>query len=80
MSIKTLTRVAQHIPVGLLTVFLVHISWPLGAIFAAGFLVYELMEFVRLRVDKGWWDVMGWLIGLGIGGGVLFGLRCMGEA
>lgn len=70
-------RIGQHIPVGLANVFCGFVDWQYGLIFAAGFLTYEVMQFVDLR-QKGWVDVYGWLIGIGIGVGVIFGLRMVG--
>ena len=59
-------RIGIHVPVGILNVQLgLNYFW-LGSLFGAGFIVYQLMEFVQLR-NRGWIDVHGWLAGLAIG-------------
>jgi len=71
------SRIGQHIPVGVFTVFCGYEDWHYGLLFGAGFLTYQVMQFVQLR-RKGWLDIYGWLIGIGIAVSVVFGLRLAG--
>jgi len=68
---KPVHRALLHFPVGLFNVFLLHFSISLGAIFAAGFLAYEILEDWR-DFDRSYLDIYGYLWGLGIGGIVWF--------
>ena len=74
-------RIIQHIPVGLLIVFLWVKTPELAIIFAVGFFIYQIMQFIHYLPEggkKGWRDVAGALYGIGIGGALLFILRVLG--
>jgi len=60
-----------HFPVGLFTAFLLHINPALGCLFGLGFISYEVMEDWRIH-DKSYLDLYGWLLGLGLGGVILW--------
>ena len=64
-------RALLHFPVGLFTVFLLHVDLALGVVFAISFLTYEAMEDWRIH-DKSYLDIYGYLFGLGIGGVIAF--------
>lgn len=68
-----ISRALIHIPVGMLNVFLFLLIPELGIIFGIGFMVYEVMQDWRIA-DRSYFDVRGWLIGLGIFGAVI-GIR-----
>jgi len=72
-----LKRVLMHIPVGLVTLVIGFFAWWVGAIFALGFVFYELNEDWHLS-DGAWQDIKGFLWGLGIGGVAIFLLELMG--
>lgn len=75
---EKLGRVLLHIPLGLLTVlFGCYVGWWLAIIFAVGFLVYEVDEDWHIG-NGAWFDIKGFLWGLGIGGLVVFGLKLGG--
>lgn len=62
-----------HVPVGLFNVALIWASIPLGLLFGAGFVVYEVTQG-----NEPYIDIKSWLWGLGIGGGVWFVLKLAG--
>lgn len=66
-----------HIPVGGVTVLLGSVEWWLGVVFGLGFLVYEVRQH-KIVGDADYKDIVGWLWGIGIAGGIWFVLKVMG--
>jgi 4-amino-4-deoxy-L-arabinose transferase-like glycosyltransferase len=67
-------RAAIHAPVGFLTGFCEAVLPNLGLILCLGFLTYEVVEDWRIR-DRGFHDIYGFLIGVGIFGILAFLIR-----
>jgi len=67
MKIKRwLERLLLHVPVGLLAAWFVDKRPVAGAVFAFSFLSYEFIQEWR-KADKSFKDVIGYVIGLGVG-------------
>lgn len=64
-------RILIHIPIGLIIAFLSKIDTILPLCFTILFLIYEVNEDKHLN-DNAYKDISGALIGLGIGGIILF--------
>jgi hypothetical protein len=71
MNKADIKRAALHFPVGVFAAWLATVAWVLCLVFGAGFLTYEVIEDWRSR-DKGYKDVFGFLIGLGVGAVALY--------
>ena len=59
-------RAVLHFPVGVFAAWLASVAWVLCLVFSAGFLTYEVMEDWQIA-DRGYRDVFGFLIGVGVG-------------
>lgn len=70
-------RAGIHIPVGLFNVFCLYVGIVYGILLFAGFFAYEITEDLHLK-DGAWLDIMGWIVGFGIGVAVLFILKLLG--
>lgn len=64
-------RVLIHIPVGFLAIALAWVGWIYGLMFFIGFIAYEVLEQWAIK-DHSYIDFLGALVGLGIGGMVIF--------
>lgn len=63
---QSLRRILIHIPAGLVNCLAAYVHWSLALIFGWGFFVYELNEDQH-EEDRAYYDILGYLIGLGIG-------------
>jgi len=70
-------RLWMHVPGGLLGAFIFYLGLGPGLIFNFAFLVYEVAQCWRIE-DKGFKDILGHVVGLGIGFSVWAILRITG--
>lgn len=66
-----------HVPGGLLGAALLWLNGPMGVTFNLGFLAYEFAQDWRI-VDHGFKDILGHVVGLGIGGVTWLVLQILG--
>ena len=66
---RRIFRGALHVPVGALNVAAIFLHWAVGLIFCLGFLFYEANEDRHIE-DQAWYDVAGYLWGIGLVVGV----------
>jgi len=59
-------RLWMHVPGGLFGAFLMWFHWQSGLVFNSMFIVYELAQCWRIG-DKGFKDILGHVVGFGIG-------------
>ena len=67
-----------HILVGFTTVAIYAFEEPLALLFGGGFLGYQCMQLYKKHDDKSWFNVGGFLWGIGLGGAILFILSLYG--
>ena len=67
-----------HILIGFATIAIYAFEGPLALLFGGGFLIYQCMQLYKKQDDKSWFNVGGFLWGIGLGGAILFILSLYG--
>jgi len=78
MSAPDWRRLWMHVPGGLFGALLLWLNGPMGITFNFAFLAYEVCQDWGTGGKSGFKDILGHVVGLGIGGGVWFILKVVG--
>ena len=74
MSILDIWRAVLHFPVGCFAAWLIYVLPAIGIVFSISFLAYEVVEDWRIK-DRGYKDIFGYLVGIGVMSVVLYFLQ-----